>query len=56
MKKIVYEIGPDRIEVGGVGIMQINVPVEVSDEKAADMLTNPMFKDAAAKKEKGKGE
>ncbi len=55
MKKIVYEMGPERIDVGGIGIMQVNVPVEVSDEKAADLLNNPMFKDVS-KKDKGKGE
>ncbi|MCK9420210.1 MAG: hypothetical protein M0R70_12610 [Nitrospirae bacterium] len=60
MKKIVYKIGPDSIEVGGLGAarqdgipgdrMERDKPVEVTDEKAADMLTNPMFTESSASK------
>ena len=49
MKKIVYTIGPDVI-INGTGLNEITMhrgePVEVSDERAADMLTNPMFTEA----------
>ncbi len=48
MKKIYYEIGPDVI-TNGTGVNEIRMrrgePVEVSDERAASMLTNPMFKE-----------
>jgi hypothetical protein len=57
MKKIVYTIGPDWIEVGGLAAarkdgrtddrMFRDKPIEVTDEKAADMLTNTMFSETS---------
>jgi hypothetical protein len=55
MKDIMYSIGPASIQVGGLskdrrdnltGVsdeMECGVPVTVIDDKAADMLSNPMF-------------
>jgi hypothetical protein len=64
MKKIMYEVGPDYIDVGGLGKarqdgqegdrMFRDAPVSVTDEKAADMLTNAMFKEQVEVKVKVK--
>ncbi len=54
MKKVYYDIGPDTI-TNGTGVNEITMhrgePVEVSDERAADMLHNPMFKEAKEEKQ-----
>lgn len=54
MKKVIYEIGPDRIEVAGVGFMYRGQGIDLPDEKATDMLTNPMFKEVIEKPSKSK--
>lgn len=42
MMKIKY-VGEGQVEVDGVGIFIPNQPIEIPDEKAEDLLKNPLF-------------
>ncbi len=53
MKKVYYDAGPDKIEVGLVGEMFLGKPVPVSDEIAAMLLKKPLFKEFKEKKSEG---
>ena len=52
MKKIYYEEGPPALYIVNVGMFQIKVPKEVSDEYAAALVKKGTFKYAVEKQSK----